>query len=326
MRSLVTGALGSGGSYMAEYLLSIGDEVHGLARWHTSPYWKDKPPFAVHECDLTDAMSVYRAMERVRPDVIYHLASHANVRASFDNPRSVLLNNIECTLSLLEAVRDLRTRFQTWDPIFLMCSSSEVYGQVKPDAPWVYEDSALAPVSPYAISKLAQDMLGLSYFKSYGIKVIRTRMFTYINPRRSDLFATSFAMQVARIEAGLQAELVHGNLESVRTILDVRDAVRAYHLAAAKGIPGEVYNIGGSKTCTVGDVLNELVRQAKAPIPVRQDPALLRPADVTLQIPDCHRFKRRTGWEPEISVQDSIAHLLDHCRSVVGTEARARAA
>lgn len=314
-RHLVTGARGSGGSYMAEYLQSHG-EVYGLGRWHTSKAIADEPAFPVYECDMLDPGRLGDVLADCEPDYIYHLASHANVRASFDNPSAVLKNNIDCTMNLLEAVRRIVP-----DAVLLLCSSSEVYGQIKPatnhQPSKINEGNALKPVSPYAVSKLTQDAMGYAWFKSFGVKVIRTRMFTYLNPRRADLFATSFAMQVARIEVGLQEHLTHGNLRSVRTVLDVRDAVRAYHLAATKGIPGEVYNIGGSKTMTVQDFLLTLAQMAKVPIVSKEDPALMRPADVTLQIPDCSLFRERTGWKPEISFEESIEHLLDHCRGVV---------
>lgn len=307
MKHLVTGALGSGGSYMCEYLMGHG-EVHGTGRWHTSPVIKEKPDYPIHECDLLDLPGICRVLETVKPDYIYHLASHANVRASFDNPSAVLRNNIDCTLNLLEAVR-----FVCPDSTVLLCSSSEVYGQAQGE---VDESAPINPVSPYAVSKLTQDALGNAWFKSYGLKVIRVRAFTYLNPRRSDLFATSFAMQVARIEKGKQEILTHGNLDSTRTILDVRDTVRAYHLAATKGEPGEIYNVGGGNTMTVQGFLLSLIDRAKCEIPIQWDRSLARPADITMQIPDCRKFETLTGWKPEIPFDASIDHLLDHCRQV----------
>lgn len=306
---LVTGINGSGGSYLAEYLSQYG-EVEGIARWHTSRTPSDYR-YTVHECDLTDLGSVVRALEKSNPDIIFHIASHANVRASFDTPVAVMNNNIVGTANLFEAVRIL-----SLDPRIMLCSTSEVYGQIEATGP-IDEHCPINPVSPYAVSKLTQDSLGYAYFKSFGQKIIRTRMFTYLNPRRADLFATSFAMQVARIEAGKQEVLRHGNLESVRTILDVRDAVRAYWLAATMGEPGETYNIGGTATMTVGEFLDRLKGLAKCEIPSEPDPKLMRPVDVTLQIPNCKKFKRATGWEPEISIEDSIGFLLDHCRGIV---------
>ena len=309
-RFLITGIRGSGGSYLAEYLSDKG-EVHGIARWHTASSIPSLLPYTVHECDLLDMGSVCRALTASKPDVVFHIASHANVRAGFDTPLAVLHNNIMGTANLLESIRLLNIH-----PVVMICSTSEVYGQITIPGP-VSEDCPINPVSPYAVSKLTQDALGYCYFKSFGLKVIRTRMFTYLNPRRSDLFATSFAMQVARIEAGKQEILTHGNLDSVRTILDVRDAVRAYGMAAEMGEPGEVYNIGGTATMTVGEFLDKLKSLATREIPSRQDEALMRPMDVTLQIPDCRKFKQATGWEPQIGFDESIRFLLDHCRSVI---------
>jgi GDPmannose 4,6-dehydratase/GDP-4-dehydro-6-deoxy-D-mannose reductase len=197
-----------------------------------------------------------------------------------------------------------------------------VYGQVDPKNVPITEEAPMRPASPYAVSKVAQDLMGFSYFVSYKMRIIRTRMFAYINPRRADLFATSFARQVARIERGLQKELVHGNLDSVRTMIDVRDAMRAYWDAVLYCQPGEAYNIGGTTTITVGQFLSTLVGLAKAPIPTRQDPTLLRPADVTLQIPSVQKFLKATGWKPQYSFEQSVADLLDHARRQAEQEGR----
>jgi GDPmannose 4,6-dehydratase/GDP-4-dehydro-6-deoxy-D-mannose reductase len=233
----------------------------------------------------------------------------------FINPLAVLQNNIMGTANLFEGIA-----LSGIDPIIQVCSTSEVYGQVDPKNVPITEDCPLQPSSPYAVSKMAQDSLGLSYFRSHKMKVIRTRMFAYLNPRRTDLFATSFAMQIARIEAGLKKELLHGNLDSVRTLIDVRDAMAAYWEAAVKGVPGEIYNIGGTTTTTVGEFLQLLKGLATTEIPSRQDPKLLRPADVTLQIPNVERFFRTTGWKPKYTFKESVAFLLDHCRNAVARE------
>jgi len=186
-------------------------------------------------------------MREVEPDSIFHLASHANVRASFDTPQIVLSNNILGTNNLLEAVRMAKI-----DPIIQICSTSEVYGQVDPKNVPITEDAPMKPASPYSVSKIAQDLLGRTYFINYDMRVIITRMFSYLNPRRTDLFATSFARQVEWVERGLQKEIVHGNLDSVRTLIDVRDAMRAYWEAVVHCDFGEANNIGGNTTITVG--------------------------------------------------------------------------
>ena len=182
--------------------------------------------------------------------------------------------------------------------------------QVKKNEIPINETNPIRPSSPYAVSKVTQDLLGYTYYKSYNLNIIRTRMFTYINPRRSDLFATSFARQIARIEAGLQDTLFHGNLKSIRTLLDVRDAMRAYWLAAKYCNYGEVYNIGGSYTISVGEFLDLLISQARVKIKSKVDKNLLRPSDVTLQIPDSSKFIRKTKWKQMYSVDESIKFLL----------------
>jgi GDP-4-dehydro-6-deoxy-D-mannose reductase len=318
---LITGIGGSGGSYLADYIADNHPDVqvHGLARWHSTTQDNLKHVAGrakVHEADLLDLGSVLNVLQTVQPDAIFHLAAHANVRVSFQSPAAVLNNNIIGTCNLFEAIRLLKQ-----DPLIQLCSTSEVYGQVDPKNVPIKEDAPIQPASPYAVSKVAQDLLGRSYFVSYKMQIIRTRMFTYLNPRRIDLFATSFARQVVRIEMGLQKELVHGNLDSVRTIIDIRDAMSAYWDALLYCEPGEAYNIGGTTTMTVGDFLKKLISMAKGPIPTRVDPALLRPADVTLQIPCVDKFKAATGWAPKYSFDDSIRHLIEHWRERVKIEA-----
>jgi GDP-4-dehydro-6-deoxy-D-mannose reductase len=315
---LITGVAGSGGSYLAEHLIQNYPqlEVHGIARWHSSSLAasrnKIQDRLKIHECDLCDFSSVLNVLKITKPSRIFHLASHANVRASFATPLSVIENNVMGTANLFEAIR-----MADINPVVQICSTSEVYGQVKSADVPIKETAPINPASPYAVSKVTQDLLAYTYFCSYGMKVIRTRMFTYINPRRTDLFTTSFALQIARIERGLQSELTHGNLESSRTFLDVRDAMEAYVVASEKCAPGEVYNIGGTTTKTVGEFLEILKSKSKVPIKSRQDPALLRPSDVTLQIPDVSKFVTATGWKPKISFDDSVEHLLEACRKSV---------
>jgi len=318
---IITGISGSGGSYLAEHIVNNHPEVevHGISRWHSASEKNNLENIAdkvkVHECDLTDVSSVTRVLKEVKPDGIFHLAAHANVRASFTNPLAVLYNNIMGTANLFEAVR-----LAEIDPVLQLCSTSEVYGQVDPKNVPIKESCPINPSNPYAVSKLAQDSLAYTYFKSYGMKIIRTRMFAYLNPRRSDLFATSFAMQVAKIEAGLQKELRHGNLDSVRTIIDVRDAMESYWEALLKCKFGEAYNIGGATVITVGEFLDLLKKKATCEIPSSVDPALLRPTDVTLQIPDVSKFQNETGWKPKYSFEDSVEFLLSHCRKEVNRQ------
>lgn len=312
---LITGITGSGGSYLAEYFVNYHPEleVHGISRWHSTTSNDNLKSISnkvkVHECDLMDLSSIFRVLKEVNPDYIFHLASHANVRASFDIPLAVIQNNVMGTANLLEAIK-----CSGINPTIQLCSTSEVYGQVDPKNVPITEECPLCPANPYAVSKTFQDLLGKVYFENYGLKIIRTRMFSYLNPKRGDIFSTSFAKQVVKIERGEQTELLHGNLDSVRTMMDVRDAMESYWYAMKKGKPGEVYNIGGEKTITVGEFLNILKKLARCPINSSVDPKLLRPTDVTLQIPNTSKFRNETEWQPRYSFEESINHLLNYCR------------
>lgn len=316
-RVLITGINGSGGSYLAEYIVRNHPktEVHGIARWHSTTGAHNLKEVAddleVHECDMNDFSSVVSVLSTVKPEAIFHLASHANVRASFKTPLAVVGNNVMSTANLLEAIR-----LANIDPVIQICSTSEVYGQVHSTEVPISEEAPLRPASPYAVSKVTQDLLGAVYFRAYGMKVIRTRMFAYLNPRRTDLFATAFARQIVRIERGLQDELMHGNLDSVRTLLDVRDAMTAYWKAVLYCEPGESYNIGGPTTISVGDFLELLIKKSKVSIRTRQDPNLLRPVDVTLQIPNIDKFVQSTGWKTTYSFEESVEYLLSYWRGL----------
>ncbi len=314
MKSLITGISGSGASYLAEYLVENNlCEVHGISRWHSTSSNKNLKKISnkitMHECDLTDLSSVIRVLERVKPDYIFHLAAHANVKVCFDSPLAVLMNNIQNTVNLYEAVRILKI-----DPIIQLCGTSEVYGQVAKENIPILETHQLNPVNIYAVSKLTQEKTALSYFYCFGIRTFVTRMFTYVNPRREDIFSSAFAKQLVKIERGEQKTLNHGNLDSVRTLIDVRDAMESYWIASQHCDYGEVYNIGGGTTLTVGEFLTKLRLKAKIDIVTKLDENLLRPADVTLQIPEITKFINKTQWKPKYNIDDSIDFLLAHYR------------
>jgi len=315
----ITGISGSGGSYLAEYILENHPniKVTGFTRWHSTSrmdnieHIKDK--IDVYECDLLDVSSIIRVLEKVYPSRIFHLAAYANVKKCFDTPLAVVNNNIMGTANLLEAVR-----ISCPDSIIQVCSTSEVYGN--PLTIPITEDHPLQPVNPYAVSKLAQEKLAYAYHKSWGLKVIITRMFAYINPRRHDLFATAFAMQLARLERGETDKIRHGNLDSIRTLIDVRDAMETYWIACDRCKYGEAYNIGGNDTISVGRFLDKLkdhsILPITKPIECECDSALLRPIDVTRQVPDCSKFQKVTNWTPKYTLEDSIKFLLEYCRNV----------
>jgi GDP-mannose 4,6-dehydratase len=327
MRVLITGITGMVGSHLAEYVLAEhpGVEVHGLVRWR-SPLDHIRGiqhRVRLHEAELRDLHSLIRVLGEVRPQRIFHLAAQSYVSSSFTAPADTLHTNVIGTTNLLDAVR-----LAGIDPKIHICSSSEVYGQVKPDEVPIRETNEFRPASPYAVSKVGEDMIAQQYFLSYGIQTIRTRMFTHTGPRRGDVFAESaFAKQVAEIEAGVRDNpLKVGNLDSVRTFADVRDAVRAYWLLLEKCPGGEVYNIGGERTMLVGEMLEVLKGMARCRIQHAVDPALVRPSDVTLQIPDTSKFKAATGWRPEIALETTLRDLLDYQRTRVRDRVAALAA
>lgn len=315
MRVLITGITGMVGSHLADYIIEHHQdtEIYGLIRWR-SPidnirHIKDKLKLLCGE--LRDLNSLIVALRKCRPDWIFHLAAQSYVATSFDAPADTLHTNVIGTNNLLDAVRIVGL-----DPKIHICSSSEVYGQVAEHETPIRETNPFRPASPYAVSKVGEDMVAQQYFLSYGIKTIRTRMFTHTGPRRGDVFVVSwFSKQIAEIEAGLRSNPMKvGNLESVRTFADVRDAVRAYWLLLEKCPPGEVYNIGGNRTMTIGEMLSMLKGMAKSRIEHEVDPALLRPSDVTLQIPDTSKFRAATGWEPVIPFERTLQDILDYHR------------
>lgn len=325
MKVLITGITGMVGSHLAEHILDEhpGIEVHGLVRWRSplDNIAHIQGRLSLHLAELRDLASLIALLKRVQPDRIFHLAAQSYVPASFGAPADTLHTNVIGTVNLLDAVR-----MADLDPRIHICSSSEVYGQVTADEVPIRESNPFRPASPYAVSKVGEDMLALQYFLSYGLKTVRTRMFTHTGPRRGVVFAESaFALQIAEIEAGIRGNPVKvGNLDSVRTLADVRDTVRAYWMLLEHCPAGEVYNIGGSRTMTVGEVLQVLASKAACPITHVVDPALLRPSDVTLQIPDTSRFRQATGWEPQIPVEQTLQDLLDYHRHQVARRREAQ--
>ena len=323
---LITGITGFVGSHLADFLLEETDSnIYGLTRWRSPKeniiHLVDNPNIYLEHGDLTDFASLYRIINRVRPKFIFHLAAQSYVPYSFDAPAATLDSNVIGTCNLLEAIKVIKlsdgANPDRYDPIVHICSSSEVYGQVGEDDVPIKEDCPFKPASPYAVSKTGEDMLGFQYWTSYGIRTIRTRMFTHTGPRRGDVFVVSaFAKQIAKIEAGLQKPTIHvGNLDSVRTFADVRDTVRAYWELVNKCEPGEVYNIGGSITMTIREMLAKLIAKSTMDsIEIYVDKALLRPSDVTLQIPCINKFKDATGWEPEIDFDTTLQDTLDFWR------------
>ena len=310
-KCLITGITGSGGSYLAEHILTKDDKIKifGIYRSSGNKKLLKNKRIKLFKGDLCNFNKTQKIIKKINPNIIFHLASTANVRESFDSPKKTIENNNAITLNLLEAVR--RNKI---NPLIIICSTSEVYGKVnKKDTP-IKETKNISPVNPYSASKAFQDLVSQSYFKSYGLKIIITRMFSYINPRKSYLFQTAFAKQIVEIERGKKKILTHGNLNSVRNIIDISDAMEAYWLTAKRGKVGEIYNISGKKVISVRNYLKELKKLSKVKIKSKIDNRLLRPVDVTLQIADTTKFIRDTNWSPKISFKESMLKLLKECR------------
>lgn len=321
--NLITGIGGFVASHLADYLLEQNEHVFGTARWteDLSSINHIRNQITICPMDLNDLSSCIKVMRGIRPSYVFHLAAQSFPNESFVYPKVTIETNTIGTLNLLEAIRIVRDGSDDFDPVIHVCSSSEVYGLVTEDLVPIKESCRFNPANPYGVGKVGTDMIGLMYFTNYGLKTIRTRMFTHTGPRRKMASAeVNFARQIALIEASKQVPILkHGNLNSIRTWAHVRDAVRAYYLLVRKCTPGEVYNIGGNTTRTIGEMLDYLLALSpmKNEIRLEVDPSLLRPYDVTLQIPDCSKFKSATGWEPEISFDNLMKDILDWQRTQV---------
>jgi GDP-mannose 4,6-dehydratase len=320
---LITGITGMVGSHLLDYLITNTKwKVFGFVRWrssfenissHIEEINKSESRLKLLYGDLNDFVSIANALRISKPDYIFHLAAHSFPLTSFVSPIETLQTNIIGTANLLENIRQIVPNAVTH-----ICSSSEVFGRIPKERLPIKEDENFHPASPYAISKSGTDLLGRFYAEAYGINTQTTRMFTHTGPRRGDVFAeSSFAKQIALAESGfIKPEIKVGNLNSLRTVADVRDAVRAYHmLLTINPIPGSYYNIGGNYTCTVGEILDKLISLSEIKkFDIQIDETRLRPIDADLQIPDTNKFKINTGWEPKFTFEQTMVDLLNYWR------------
>src|SRR3990172_657311 len=325
--ALITGITGMVGSHLADFLLENTDwDIYGMCRWrspldnveHLLDRANKKDRVYFTHADLCDYISLQNAVEESRPDYVFHLSSQSYPATSFTSPIQTLDTNILGTERLLESLR----KCKGIDPVIHVCSSSEVFGRVPREKLPINEECSFHPASPYAISKTGTDLVGRFHAEAYGQKVLVTRMFTHTGPRRGDVFAEStFAKQIAMIEKDLIPPVVKtGNLNSMRTWSDVRDAVRAYYmLVTVNPTSGAYYNIGGTFSCTVGDMLNHLISISthKYLIRVETEETRLRPLDADLQVPDTTKFKTHTGWDAQIPFEKTMRDLLDYWRERV---------
>tara|TARA_R100001594_G_scaffold149911_2_gene209160 strand:+ start:1086 stop:2093 length:1008 start_codon:yes stop_codon:yes gene_type:complete len=323
--AFITGITGMVGSHLADFLLTNTDwKIYGFCRWnesfdnisHLSGYINNKDRVELIYGDLNDFGSILHALRISAPDYVFHLAAQSYPKTSFDSPIETLETNVLGTARLLEGMRCLKMQ-----PITHVCASSEVFGRVPKECLPIHEDIPFHPASPYAISKVGTDLVGRFYAEAYDMQIMTTRMFTHTGPRRGDVFAEStFAKQIAMIEAGLiEPVLKVGNLDSLRTWSDVRDAVRAYYmLVTINPIGGEYYNIGGTHSCTIRDMLDHLLSLSTVKdIKVVTDPDRLRPIDADLQVPNTDKFRHHTGWTPEIPFEKTMSDLLCYWREKI---------
>jgi len=319
MKVLITGITGFVGSHMVDFLMQEHPEVEifGIRRWRsrtdTIEHFEYSDKIRIMECELRDMTSVFKVIQEVRPDRIYHLAAQSFVPTSWTSPADSLTTNIIGQLNIFDAVRSLGL-----DPWIQIACSSEEYGMVYENEVPIKETNPLRPLSPYAVSKVGQDMMGYQYFMSYGLKVVRTRGFNHTGPRRGSVFVCSnFAKQVADIEKKKIPPVIKvGNLEAKRDFTDVRDMVRAYWLAlSGKCEAGEVYNIASGKTYLISELLQILLDMTDATITIEADPSRLRPSDVPILLGDYSKFHAATGWTPTISFEQTMRDILEYWRA-----------
>jgi len=316
LRALITGVTGFAGSHLAEYLVAHtelevwGTDISGSDR--NIAQFKDDLQFVVG--DMSEPEVASAALTQAQPDYVFHLAAQAFVPLSWRDPWQTIANNVRAQLNILQAVVNSGA-----GPKVLIVGSADEYGMITPDELPITEATPLRPYSPYAVSKIAQDMLGYQYYASHGLPIVRVRPFNHIGPRQSPAFVTSdFAKQVAEIEAGSREPRIHvGNLEAKRDFTDVREMVQGYYLALERGEAGEVYNLGAERAYSIREVLDVLLDMSEVEIEVVPDPARLRPSDVPVVVSDCSKFRQQTGWRAAISLRESLRDILKYWRGRV---------
>ena len=320
MRILITGIGGFVGSHLAAHLTVAQPdaEIHGTTM-PTLPLQQRGGFAALYPVDLRDEKGVRELFELVQPDQVYHLAAWAIVHRSFDRAWETLENNIRLQLNIIQACLATGQR-----PRMLAVTSGEVYGANQSTVRPTSEDAPFQPSNPYAVSKVAQDMLALQYFLSHDLPIVRARPFNHLGPGQSTGFvAPDLASQIARIEAGLQPPVIRcGDLSAERDFTDVRDIVRAYRLLMEQGQPGEAYNVSSGHTHTIQELMDLLIAGAAVPITVESNPHHVRSGGVQKSWGDPARLQSLTGWQPEYPFERTVRDVLEDCRQRVHEQQR----
>jgi GDP-4-dehydro-6-deoxy-D-mannose reductase len=312
MRALITGIGGFVGRHLMVHLQAEGDTVCGLARAADVAGMAESVE-AFH-ADLSDRAAVERVVQAAQPEAVYHLAAQSSPAESMADPWATIGNNLLAQINLFEALLSAGLR-----PRVLVIGSSDEYGRVEPENVPTHEDVPLRPVTPYAVSKVGQDMMGFQYFAQHGLPVVRVRPFNHTGPGHDARFVIpSFARQIAEIEAGEREPVLSvGNLDVQRDFTDARDMVRAYRLALVAGTPGDVYNLGRGRSMRIAEMVDELIAMCRVPVQTRVNPALLRASDIPRQEADTRKFTALTGWQPRIPWHTTLADTLDYWRNKV---------
>lgn len=313
----ITGVTGFAGSFLAECLLKLSSyEISGTyLDDYSLRFLENKEKLQLFQVNLLDSKKISDLIEKIKPDYIYHLAALTSPKDSFANPADTMINNISAQINLLEAIKNQKL-FQTK---ILIVSSGDIYGLVdEKDLP-IDEQTPLMPINPYSVSKIAQDFLGLQYFLSYKLQIIRVRPFNHIGPKQSPNFViSSFAKKIAEIEKNSDLSVLKvGNLEAKRDFTDVRDMVRAYQLVLEHGELGDVYNIGSGKSYKIAEIVEKFLKLSEKKISVEKDLSLFRPVDEPELRCNPSKFIQLTNWKQTISLDQTLKDTLDYWRNFV---------
>lgn len=313
---LITGATGFVGSHLVEYLLSEknGNIVGTFLSEKSVQNIQEKEKITLCQINLKEKEQVDALFQTHKPDIVYHLAALSSPAESFKHPAETLTNNIVSQIQVLEGVRQHASHARV-----LVVASSDMYGAVMQEELPLTENSPFIPVTPYAVSKITQDYLGLQYHISYALDIVRARPFNHIGPRQSEVFVVSrFAKQIAEIEKGKQDPVLQvGNMEAKRDFTDVRDIVKAYTLLLEKGKSGEAYNIGSGKSYKISEILDMLLYLSDEKIKVERNEDLIRPADIPELRCDGTKLISETNWRPSIPLNKTLQDTLDYWRGMV---------